>query len=78
MGVFQEACGAATQRRIAITKSMLSDMKGLKMMGLTGMANHVVQGERIKETKKLERFMWIVVWKNVIFKYSLIRGVNRL
>lgn len=74
MGGFQEARSAATQRRIAITKSMLSDMKSLKMMGLTGMANHVVQNERIKETKKLERLMWMAVWNNVVGKYLLMVG----
>ena len=58
----------ATQKRLAITSQMLSQMKVVKMMGLSETLSKMVQDERVKETKRMEEYAWIMVWKNVIGK----------
>jgi hypothetical protein len=44
----------------------LSEIKGLKMMGLEEKCGSLLQDERIKETKKMEKVKWIMVWINVV------------
>ena len=60
---------SATQRRLAVTSSMLRDMEGLKMMGLNHVVGESVQNERVIETKKRSSWSWMVVWQNAIGKY---------
>lgn len=45
---------------------MLSQMKSVKMIGLSGILGDIVQNERVKETRRMESWAWIMVWKNVI------------
>jgi ATP-binding cassette subfamily C (CFTR/MRP) protein 1 len=56
----------ATQKRLAITSSMLREMSSLKMMGLDEVVGENVQAERVAETKRLESWAWIKIWQNVI------------
>ncbi|RDW80919.1 hypothetical protein BP5796_05617 [Coleophoma crateriformis] len=56
----------ATQRRVSITTAMLNEMKSLKMMGLTDVIGETVQNQRVQETKQMEEFAWVIVWKNTI------------
>jgi hypothetical protein len=44
---------------------MLTEMKSVKMMGLSSVLGGLVQTERVKETKKLESWAWMIVWLNV-------------
>jgi len=71
----QKTWADATQRRLAVTSSMLRDMDGLKMMGLNEVVGETVQNERILETNKRNRWVWMVVWQNAIGGYqpSLVR-----
>ncbi|KAG0653052.1 abc multidrug transporter B [Hyphodiscus hymeniophilus] len=66
IGDRQKSWADATQRRVTITSSMLKDMKGLKMMGFTGIIDNIVQDERVRETVQMEAYGWINVWLNVV------------
>jgi len=49
------------QRRVGETSSMLDQIKGIKMMGLTDFFVHTVQGLRVQELKVSARFRWLLV-----------------
>ncbi|KAF4440396.1 hypothetical protein F53441_12344 [Fusarium austroafricanum] len=51
----------AVQKRVGETSSMLNQMKGIKMMGLTEFFCQMVQDLRIKELKISARFRWAIV-----------------
>ncbi|GAB7352459.1 hypothetical protein MBLNU459_g2868t1 [Dothideomycetes sp. NU459] len=56
----------ATQRRITLTSAVLSQMKIIKMIGLSDIMSDAVQKERIRETRQMESWAWIIVWLNTI------------
>ncbi|KAH7319081.1 putative ATP-binding cassette transporter [Rhexocercosporidium sp. MPI-PUGE-AT-0058] len=56
----------AVQRRIAITSSMLADMKSVKMLGLSNILATKIQSERINKTKRMAGFRWMTCYKNII------------
>jgi hypothetical protein len=56
----------AVQSRIAITSSMLADMKSVKMLGLSSILATKIQAERINETKRMSGFRWMICYKNII------------
>jgi ATP-binding cassette subfamily C (CFTR/MRP) protein 1 len=66
IGNRQKLWADATQKRLAITSSMLREMSSLKMMGLDEVVGENVQAERVAETKRLESWAWIKIWQNVI------------
>jgi hypothetical protein len=49
------------QRRVGETSSMLDQIKGIKMMGLTDFFRQTVQGLRAKELKIYAKFRWLLV-----------------
>jgi hypothetical protein len=56
----------ANQRRITKTKIVLSEIKGIKFMGLETKIHNLLQNERVQETIELQKFNWIMVWVNVV------------
>ncbi|KAM0429767.1 hypothetical protein ACHAPT_006373 [Fusarium lateritium] len=52
---------AAVQKRVGETSSMLSQMKGIKMMGLGDFFHGLVQSLRVHELKVSARFRWLLV-----------------
>ncbi|EXL76825.1 hypothetical protein FOPG_08508 [Fusarium oxysporum f. sp. conglutinans race 2 54008] len=52
----------AVQKRVGETSSMLNQMKGIKMMGLTDFFRKMVQGLRVKELKVSAKFRWLLVY----------------
>lgn len=52
----------AAQDRVAKTSSFLSQIKSLKMMGLTNLVNNVLQKLRIKEVEESKMFRKYIVW----------------
>ncbi|KAJ4249958.1 hypothetical protein NW757_007387 [Fusarium falciforme] len=52
---------AAVQKRVGETSSMLSHMKGIKMMGLTDFFHGLVQSLRVHELKVSARVRWLLV-----------------
>lgn len=58
----------AVQKRVALTSSMLSSMKSVKMMGLSGLLSSSVQGQRVHELNLSAGFRVFGIWRNVICK----------
>ena len=54
------AWNAAIQERIGYTSNMLSQVKGIKMMGLTEYFYKLVHGLRIEEIRVSERMRWLL------------------
>ncbi|RSL73721.1 hypothetical protein CEP54_000267 [Fusarium duplospermum] len=52
---------AAVQKRVGETSSMLSQMKGVKMMGLSDFFHGLVQSLRVHELKVSARARWLLV-----------------
>ncbi|RSL59881.1 hypothetical protein CEP51_013857 [Fusarium floridanum] len=52
---------AAVQKRVGETSSMLSQMKGIKVMGLTDFFHGLVQSLRVHELKVSARTRWLLV-----------------
>ncbi|KAI8713576.1 hypothetical protein NCS52_01302400 [Fusarium sp. LHS14.1] len=52
---------AAVQKRVGETSSMLSQMKGIKMMGLSDFFHGLVQSLRVHELKVSARARWLLV-----------------
>lgn len=62
---------AAVQKRVGETSSMLSHMKGIKMMGLTDFFHGLVQSLRVHELKVSARVRWLLVHFVTLGKFSL-------
>ncbi|KAI9742905.1 MAG: hypothetical protein M1818_003634 [Claussenomyces sp. TS43310] len=60
----QKEWNVATQGRIAMTSSMLSSIKGLKMLGMTKPVESLLQNLRIHEIEIAKRVRWIMVAYN--------------
>jgi hypothetical protein len=45
-------------------------MREIKIMGFEDKVQDLVQAERIRETKEMERFTWVMVWVNVVGMYQ--------
>ncbi|KAL0937343.1 ABC multidrug transporter [Colletotrichum truncatum] len=60
------AWNAGVQKRVSITSSMLNQMKGIKMMGLTDYFSSIVQKLRVTELKLSTKFRILVTFLSVI------------
>ncbi|KAF4333749.1 Canalicular multispecific organic anion transporter 2 [Fusarium beomiforme] len=60
----------AVQKRVGETSSMLNQIKGIKMMGLTDFFRQMLQGLRINELKVSARFRWLLVHFNTLAMIS--------
>ncbi|KAI1207078.1 ABC transporter [Annulohypoxylon truncatum] len=56
----------AVQKRIFITAGVLSEIKAVKMMGLSDVLTKKLQEHRVDETHRMAGFRWSVVYKNVV------------
>jgi ATP-binding cassette subfamily C (CFTR/MRP) protein 1 len=65
-GNAQKAWTAATQKRIAMTSSLLGSMKSAKIMGLAETMTESIQGQREAEVSLSRKYRWIAVLINVI------------
>jgi hypothetical protein len=61
----------AIERRISSTGSMLSSIKGVKMLGLTEFLMTCVHGLRLAELKISKKFRKLLVWNMGFGKYQL-------
>lgn len=52
----------SVQERIALTSSVLSDMKAVKMMGLSKVLSTLIQAARVEETRLMGAFRTNLVW----------------
>lgn len=60
----QKAWNAATQKRIAMTLSMLSSTKSMKMLGLTEAMKCKINDLRHSEIETSKKLRWIMVAYN--------------
>jgi ABC-type multidrug transport system fused ATPase/permease subunit len=56
----------AVQKRIAVTSSVLADIRSVKMMGLSSLLSTIVQAQRVDETRRMAGFRWCNLWQNVV------------
>jgi hypothetical protein len=71
----QKAWTVATQKRIAMTTSMLGSMKSLKMLGVTTYTEYLVQNLRLEELNMAKNVRWMMVAYNASGMSSL-RGLD--
>ncbi|KAK0656433.1 ABC transporter [Cercophora newfieldiana] len=65
-GPAQRAWVERVEKRVAVTASMLGDMKGVKMLGLSGALSTIITQLRVLEMKTSERVRGLFVWQIVI------------
>jgi len=56
----------AIQKRIAVTASALSEMRSVKMMGLSSLMETTIQNLRLREIEFMKGMRWDLVWQNVV------------
>ncbi|OAA63926.1 ABC transporter, transmembrane domain, type 1 [Cordyceps fumosorosea ARSEF 2679] len=66
IGGSQKVWVDAVQRRIALTSSMLLNIRSIRMAGLGKITMDRIQQERILETEKMSKFRWYIVWQNTV------------
>lgn len=52
----------ATQKRVSTTSLFLTQIKSLKMMGLTAYVSRKLRGLRIQEASESKKFRTYIVW----------------
>ncbi|KAJ5013713.1 ABC transporter atnG [Colletotrichum sp. SAR 10_99] len=72
----QKDWNEATQKRLAMTTSMLSSMKGLKMLGVTNYAAGLVQHLRKQELHMASRVRWMMVAYNASV-FVIVASINK-
>ncbi|EFQ31083.1 ABC transporter [Colletotrichum graminicola] len=60
----QKGWNESTQKRLAMTSSMLSSMKGLKMLGVTAYTESIINSLRLQELDMSSRVRWMMVAYN--------------
>ncbi|WYZ44670.1 hypothetical protein EsH8_VII_001106 [Colletotrichum jinshuiense] len=60
----QKDWSVATQKRIAMTTSMLSSIKSLKMLGVTAQTESLIQDLRLQELNMAKKVRWMMVAYN--------------
>ena len=56
------------EKRLAVTSHILSDMKGVKMLGLTDVLFTIISQLRQIELKTSERFRKLLIWQIALCK----------
>lgn len=67
----QKAWNVATQERIAMTTSMLTSMKSLKMLGVDTYTEALVQNLRLRELDMAKKVRWMMVAYNASGTFSV-------
>lgn len=68
MGSARVEWNAKVQKRVATTSSMLDQIKGIKMMGLSDRISGLIQSLRIIELDTSKAFRMFFVWISMIGK----------
>jgi len=68
----QKDWNEATQKRIALTTSALSSVKGMKMLGFTRDTDTLIQGLRAQELEMAKKVRWMMVAYNASGMYALL------
>ena len=68
IGPARVAWNRGTQKRVAVTSTILSQLKGIKMLGMTDWVLRTVQGFRKDDIHLSRLFRWKIVLVNMIGK----------
>jgi ATP-binding cassette subfamily C (CFTR/MRP) protein 1 len=68
IGPYRVLWNQAIQERVSATSSVLNQMKGVKLLGLTAALETNIQSLRNTELNKSRKYRWMIVWLNVIGK----------
>jgi hypothetical protein len=64
------------EKRVSMTSSMLAQIKGLKMMGLTDYMSELIQNLRVAELECSKKFRMFIVRIILISKIIVINSQN--
>lgn len=67
----QRSWNEATQRRLAMTTSMLSSMKNLKMLGVASYTESLIRKLRLQELTVAKKVRWMMVAYNASGTFSV-------
>lgn len=67
----QRDWNVATQKRIAMTSSMLASAKTMKMLGMAEAIKSKIQGLRSQEIETSKKLRWMMVAYNASGEYSI-------
>lgn len=70
MGPATVAWNQAVQERIGFTSNALSQAKGIKMMGLSGLIRSSVLDLRSKELQVSKKYRWILTRLSILGEFS--------
>lgn len=56
----------AIQKRVALTSSILGNIRNVKMMGLGPLLTDALQNQRVLEVQAMVKLRWSIVWQNVV------------
>lgn len=59
------------QERVDFISSVLADISGVKMMGVTRSLMDVAQGHRLTEIDMSKSFRWLITWMNLFCQYII-------
>ena len=66
VGTAQAAWNNRVQKRVAVTASVLNNMKAVKMLGLSHIVEETVKGLRGIELQTSEKFRSLLIWQIVL------------
>lgn len=66
MGPARMGWNSKVQKRVSTTSSVLHQIKGIKMMGLSDRISDLIQSLRVSELKASKSFRLLFVWMNMI------------
>jgi len=78
MGPARMAWNKNVQKRVAVTTSVLHQIKGVKMTGLSESVSHSIQSHRVTELESSKGFRILAVWLNMIGTRPFRGWISRL
>ncbi|KAI1844325.1 hypothetical protein JX266_009419 [Neoarthrinium moseri] len=70
MGAARMAWNSKVQKRVSTTSSVLHQIKGIKMMGMSDRISQLIQRLRVSELTASKSFRILIVWMNMIANAS--------
>lgn len=67
------AWNAKVQKRVSTVSSVLNQIKGIKMMGVSDRVSQLIQSLRVSELNSSKSFRILIVWMNMIGTILFVR-----
>ena len=65
MGPARAKWNGLVQKRVSFTSSVLNQIKGIKMMGLSGRMAQLIQSLRVSELDSSKSYRVFIIWLNM-------------